>query len=161
LYWIVLFDHISVFHLFVVQKIKDHLSIAVLANTMKTQFVTLGVGNDSQIIISFHVVVPSCNWWDLKLRVNCIVNCIEIGVKWLELYWNCICQTNLMVVLYCYCIVRILITDYCIGIVLVSKSLYWSTLIEQNWRLNIISMPNKPIIKGAKNERNIFSTAHI
>ena len=46
-----------------------------------------------------------------------------------ELYWNCIGQTNRLVVLYCYCIARILITDYCIGIVLVSKRLYWSTLL--------------------------------
>ena len=33
-----------------------------------------------------------------------------------------------MVVLYCYCIRIILITDYCIGFVFVSKSPYWSTL---------------------------------
>jgi hypothetical protein len=56
------------------------------------------------------------------------VNCIEIGFKWLELYWNCIGQKNRLVVMYCYCIVTILMTDYCIGIVLVSKSPYWSTL---------------------------------
>jgi hypothetical protein len=37
-------------------------------------------------------------------------------------------QKNRLVVLYCHCIARILITDYCIGIVLVSKSLYSSNL---------------------------------
>ena len=61
--------------------------------------------------------------------MNCIVTCIEIGLEWIELYWNCIGQKNRLVVLYCYCIASILITDYCIGIVLVSKSLYWSTLM--------------------------------
>ena len=36
---------------------------------------------------------------------------------------------NRLVVLYCYCMAIILFTDYGIGIVLVSKNLYWSPLL--------------------------------
>jgi hypothetical protein len=44
--------------------------------------------------------------------------------------------------MYCYCIVIILITDYCIGIVLVSKSRYWSTLLKV-----IIKQSQKMLVK--------------
>ena len=77
-----------------------------------------GVENDN-------IYVPLSFCWELKF-VNCIVNCIEVRFELPELYCNCIGWYCGLVILYCYCIAKILIAYYCIWIVLFSKSPYWS-----------------------------------